>query len=75
MGLKGDEISNFARCVALADVFDALVSERCYKAKMPYDKAFEIINDSLGSHFDPKIGKVFITCRPQLEAYYDNKTQ
>ena len=56
--------------MALADVFDALVSKRCYKESLSFDQAFKIIEESLGSHFDPKLGKVFLTCRPELEALY-----
>ena len=41
-------------------------------APMPYDKAFEIITEGLGTQFDPKFGKVFIECRSELESYYDN---
>ena len=70
--LSGIDIPPEARIMALADVFDALVSKRCYKEKMDYDQAFEIIEESLGSHFDPEIGKLFLKCRPQLEAYYDS---
>ncbi len=69
--LSGIDIPVEARIMALADVFDALVSKRCYKEKMSYDKAFTIIEESLGSHFDPELGKLFLKCRPQLEAYYD----
>lgn len=69
--LSGIEIPPEARIMALADVFDALVSKRCYKEKMDYDKAFGIIEESLGSHFDPEIGKLFLKCRPKLEAYYN----
>ncbi|MBO5228919.1 MAG: HD domain-containing protein [Lachnospiraceae bacterium] len=70
-GLAGRNIPLEARIMALADVFDALVSERCYKKKLSYDEAFEIIEESLGTHFDPELGRVFIKCRPELEAYYD----
>lgn len=70
--LSGIDIPPEARIMALADVFDALVSKRCYKEKMDYDQAFEIIEESLGSHFDPEVGKLFLKCRPQLEAYYDS---
>ena len=69
--LSGIEIPPEARIMALADVFDALVSKRCYKDKMDYDKAFGIIEESLGSHFDPELGRLFLKCRPQLEAFYD----
>ena len=57
--------------MALADVFDALVSKRCYKDAFSYDKAFEIIEESLGDHFDPELGKVFLECRPELEKIYN----
>lgn len=60
-----------ARIMALADVFDALVSKRCYKESFSYDKAFNIIEESLGSHFDPTLGRIFIECRPELEALYN----
>lgn len=69
--MSGEKIPLEARIMALADVFDALVSKRCYKEKMDYDRAFGIIEESLGSHFDPEMGKLFLQCRPQLEAYYD----
>lgn len=70
--LSGENIPLEARIMALADVFDALVSKRCYKEVFSYDKAFSIINESLGSHFDPALGKIFISCRPKLESLYDN---
>ena len=69
-GLKGAEIPLEARIMALADVFDALVSKRCYKAKMNFDDAFKIIEEALGSHFDPDLGKIFLKCREQLEDFY-----
>lgn len=59
--------------MALADVFDALMSRRCYKESMDYDTAFRIIEESLGSHFDPELGKVFIGCREYLTEYYDRE--
>lgn len=71
-GLSGEDIPFEARIMALADVFDALVSKRCYKEKYSYEKAFQIISESTGSHFDPQLGKLFIECRPKLEALYDS---
>lgn len=68
--LSGEEIPLEARIMALADVFDALVSKRCYKEQMSFDEAFAIIKESLGSHFDPELGNVFLQCRSRLEAYY-----
>lgn len=70
-GCKGENIPYEARIMALADVFDALVSKRCYKESMPYDKAFQIIESSLGSHFDEELGRHFLDCREELIAYYE----
>ena len=71
LGLAGENIPIEARIMALADVFDALVSKRCYKEAFSYDKAFCIIEESLGEHFDPELGRIFVECRPELEALYD----
>ena len=68
--LAGEQIPFEARIMALADVFDALVSKRCYKESFSFDKAFEIISESAGSHFDPALTTQFIQCRAQLEALY-----
>ena len=59
-GLKGEEIPLSARIMAIADVYDALISKRCYKDAMPVDKAFEIIKEESGTHFDPKLVEVFL---------------
>ena len=67
-GISGEEIPLEARIMAVADVFDALISKRCYKEAMPVDKAFSIIEESAGSHFDPQIVNVFLDLRPQIEA-------
>lgn len=70
-GLAGDNIPLEARIMALADVFDALVSKRCYKEAYSYDMAFDIIESSLGTHFDPFLGKIFLECRGELKALYN----
>ena len=70
--LSGEAIPLEARIMALADVFDALVSKRCYKEAKSFDEAFEIIRNDLGKHFDPVMGAIFIDCRLQLEAYYSS---
>ncbi|MGN0642030.1 MAG: HD domain-containing phosphohydrolase [Huintestinicola sp.] len=70
-GLSGEEIPIEARIMALADVFDALVSKRCYKEAYSYDTAFSIIDSSIGTHFDPQLGRIFLKCRPELEALYN----
>ena len=69
-GLKGEEIPIEARIMALADVFDALVSKRVYKEQYSFDKAFAIIAQSAGSHFDPNLCKQFLDCRDSLIAIY-----
>lgn len=74
-GLSGEDIPLEARIMALADVFDALVSKRCYKEKYSFDKAFSIIEESLGKHFDAELGKIFIKQRAALEAYYESVQQ
>ncbi len=67
----GADIPVEARIMALADVFDALVSKRCYKDAFSYDKAFAIIEADLGEHFDPDLGRVFLECRSELQRIYD----
>lgn len=68
-GLKEEEIPLSARIMAIADVFDALISKRRYKEAFSLDKAFAIIDESAGSHFDPKLAQVFLSIRPEIEAY------
>ena len=70
-GLSGEEIPIEARIMALADVFDALVSKRCYKEAFDYDRAFDIIKNDIGEHFDPTLAPLFLECRPELEALYN----
>lgn len=59
-GLKGEEIPLSARIMALADVFDALVSKRCYKEPYSIEEAFNIIKNEAGTHFDPQLVSVFL---------------
>ena len=70
--LSGEEIPLEARIMALADVFDALVSKRCYKEAYSYDEAFAVIEKDTGTHFDPRLAPLFLACRPELEALYDS---
>lgn len=56
---KGEQIPLSARIVAVADVYDALTSQRVYKPAMPHDRACEIINRDAGSHFDPAVVEAF----------------
>ena len=59
-GLSGESIPISARIMALADVFDALISPRVYKAPMSYGEARDIIASWRGSHFDPVMVDVFL---------------
>ena len=58
-GKSGEEIPLCARIMAVADVFDALTSKRCYKSAMPLEKAYAIIREESGTHFDPKVVEAF----------------
>jgi len=66
-GLSGDAIPLSARIMAVADVFDALVSKRSYKEPMSFDEAFAVINDESGTHFDPVVAETFLSIRPEVE--------
>lgn len=65
-GTKGDDIPLSARIVALADVYDALVSKRVYKSAMPHDTAKSIIISERGKHFDPIVVDAFLRCEQQF---------
>lgn len=69
-GLKGEEIPIEARIMAIADVFDALVSKRCYKEPIPYEHAYFIIKDSMGKQFDPNLWKSFDKAYTKIVEYY-----
>ena len=58
-GLKGEDIPIDGRIVAVADVFDALTSERPYKKAWPVDEAVKFMHDNSGSHFDPDCIEAF----------------
>ncbi|HBX37860.1 MAG TPA: two-component system response regulator [Pseudohongiella sp.] len=65
-GLKGEEIPVEARIVAIADVFDALVSARPYKPAWPVEKAIALIQEEAGRHFDPELVELFLQQLPEL---------
>lgn len=69
-GRKGFEIPLSARIVAVADVFDALTSKRPYKDAIPFDKAFDMILNGSGSHFDPNIVAVFAKRKDKIFELY-----
>lgn len=67
-GLAGDEIPLAARLMAVADVYDALISRRVYKDGMPHEKALQIIRDGRGNHFDPDILDAFMEIEETIRA-------
>lgn len=66
MGLKGEQIPLSARIMAVADVFDALVSVRSYKKSFTFEQAMDIIKEGSGTHFDPAIVKAFVNASDQV---------
>ena len=66
-GLKGEEIPLCARIMALADVFDALYEERCYKKPVrPVSKVMTILKENAGTQFDPVITDVFVSMEEEI---------
>ena len=59
-GIAGENVPVCARIMAVADVYDALTSKRCYKEAMPHEKAMEIIQNDSGTHFDPVMVEIFL---------------
>jgi len=59
-GLVGEAIPVSARIMALADVFDALISRRLYKEPLPYDYVFDVIKAGRAQHFDPDMADIFL---------------
>lgn len=66
-GLKGNEIPLSARIMAVADTFDALVTERPYKRAFTTEEAFDIIEQESGSHFDKAITAAFFRCSERVD--------
>jgi response regulator RpfG family c-di-GMP phosphodiesterase len=75
-GKAGESIHIYGRIVAVADVFDALASDRCYKKAWPLDKILEYFNGEVGGHFDPKLSEIFLKKISEFEnilAKYEDK--
>lgn len=66
-GLHGQVIPLSARIMAVADVFDALVSPRVYKPAFPLEKALQILEEGAGTQFDPKCVEVFMDALPEVK--------
>lgn len=71
-GLKGEDIPLEARMMALADVYDALISKRCYKPSFTFEMAEEIIIEGRGTHFDPLLVDTFIILKEEFKKIADN---
>ena len=67
-GLKGEAIPLSARLMALADVYDALISRRVYKEGMPHEQALAIISAGRGQHFDPDMVDAFLAIHEEFHA-------
>lgn len=65
-GIKGNDIHIYGRITAIADVFDALGSDRCYKKAWPDDEIFALIKEGRGTHFDPNLVDIFFK---ELESF------
>jgi putative two-component system response regulator len=65
-GLAGDEIPISARLMAVADVYDALISRRCYKAPFSHETAVTMMEQGRGTHFDPDVLDSFIRIQDQF---------
>jgi putative two-component system response regulator len=66
-GLSGEDIPISARLMAVADVYDALISRRVYKEGMPHEQAVQIILDGKGTHFDPHIIEAFVVLHEKFK--------
>jgi len=66
-GLAGSDIHIYARITALADVYDALGSKRCYKDPWPHEKILQLIKDESGKHFDPELVKLLCDNLTEVE--------
>jgi HD-GYP domain-containing protein (c-di-GMP phosphodiesterase class II) len=74
-GLIGEAIPLAARIVAIADVYDALVSRRVYKDPIIHEKSVEMISSEAGKQFDPELVKVFLSLEGQFRAISDRFRQ
>ena len=74
-GLKGEEIPLSARIMAVADVFDALVSKRSYKEGFPFEKAMDIIREGSGSHFDPQVAEAFLRASDEVRTVMNSNME
>ncbi len=69
-GLKGEEIPLCARIMAVADVFDAVSADRCYRKAMPLEQCFQIVREGRGEDFAPDVVDAFFACQDGIEKIY-----
>lgn len=74
-GLEGNQIPLCARIMAVADVFDAVSANRCYRAALPLEQCFQIITEGSGRDFDPVIAGVFLDMKDKVKLVYEDQTQ
>ncbi len=81
-GTKGEDIHIYGRITAIADVFDALGSDRCYKKAWDDDKIFNLFKEESGEHFDPKLIDLFfenldeiLEVRDKFQDVYEDDTK
>jgi len=74
-GLAGEEIPLSARILALADVYDALRSKRCYKDGFSHEKTVSIIARDSGTHFDQEIVRAFMNKESEFELLHDEMNE
>lgn len=76
LGLAGEDIPLSGRIMAVADVYDALISRRCYKPPFPHNESMEIMRKSRGTMFDPAVFDAFASIEPEIQAiakrYHDD---
>lgn len=70
--LKGEDIHIYGRIVAVADVFDALTSQRPYKKAWEIDEAMNFLKENSAKHFDPKLVDIFITNKEEVLSIYSS---
>ncbi len=68
LGLAGEQIPLSARLMAVADVYDAIISKRCYKPAYPHEHAMAVIAQGRGTHFDPDIADAFLEMSEEFRA-------
>ena len=72
-GLKEKEIPLCARIMAVADVFDAVSADRCYRPALPLEECFEIIRQGIGQDFDPVLAEIFLDLRDEVQKSKEGK--